>query len=274
MLSSLPLLLLGLFTFGAVDRLRAAGPLRRGGPGRAGPPRPLPEPGRLGHHHRLGPRTQPRRAGGRPRPVARTSRRSAAASWCRRSPSLSWRSASWLLLRPDPLLLSRRLGGRLGRTGGAAAAGHRCRRCGAVWGTPDGAAGAHVGRRLPLGDGRGHGHDAGAHGPRRRRRGDDAAGHRPGHQRARRRHVPLLPARRAAGRPRGPVGDRRAGRGAAAGRGGAGRHGRAGGRPGSWAPGCCCSAWAGRAASSPARRWSRSRSVRTCGRRRRAGPTC
>ena len=71
MLSSLPLLLLGLFTFGASTACRlqaryAAADLAE--PERRGRSLSL---GRLGHHRRLGPRTQPRRAGRRPRPVAR-----------------------------------------------------------------------------------------------------------------------------------------------------------------------------------------------------------
>ena len=103
------------------------------------------------------------------------------------------------LLRPDPLLLARRRGRRGARATGAAGATGAARARGlGLAGRP---ARADRGGRLPLGDGRRHGHDAGAHGPRRRPRGDDAAPHRPGHQRARGRHVPLLAAGRPAGRP-------------------------------------------------------------------------
>ena len=146
----------------------------------------------------------------------------------------SWPLGLLVLLRPDPLLLARRLGGGGRRPRGRA--GPPARRVRAVWAHAGRPARADRRRGLPLGDGRRHGHDAGAHGARRRRRGDDAAPHRPGHQRARRRHVPVLPAGRHAGRPRRP--DRRPSRwagvlllaAAAAGRDGAARSGRAAGR--------------------------------------------
>ena len=156
----------------------------------------------------------------------------------------SWRSASWSLLRPDPLLLARRLGG--GGAGAPAPRARPARRVRAVWASPGGRLGltavvvSHavmVGVMVmtPV-----HmGHAGGPEGTTLRIIGLVISVHVAG-------HVPLLAAGRPAGRPRRPADDgRRSAARPPAGRRGAGRHGAARAPPCSWARACCCSGWAG-----------------------------
>ena len=190
-LSSLPLLLVGLFAFGAAtacglqaryaaaDLAAAGAPRPRRCPSSSGRPRSArcsaptsPGPGAdLGRALGL-----PALGGGVRGRGGRLRRRRRRAARCCSGPTRCCSPAGWAAGR-------RRRRARAGRPGPAVRA---------VWASPAGRLGLTVGRRLPLGHGRGDGHDAGAHGPRRRLRGDDAARHRPGHQRARRRHVPVL----------------------------------------------------------------------------------